>query len=235
MKRIIVWLIGALAMMSMAPGAIAADTVYVGVKNCTKCHKPQGKSWAETAHAKSFESLQAGAKADAKKAAKLDPAKDYTQDKECLTCHTTGFGTATGFKVGMNPGGKKSMGSVNCESCHGAGKIYRAEHGKAQSLMKKKSESTARNILVETGQNFAYEQACAKCHLSYEGSSYQEAKPPYTPFTPNVDPKYHFEFDKFVRNGSAMHEHYKLKDIFTGDPVPSIRVELQKTAKDTLK
>jgi hypothetical protein len=32
-----------------------------------------------------------------KKAAGLDPAKDYTKDQECLPCHTVGYGKPGGY------------------------------------------------------------------------------------------------------------------------------------------
>src|SRR5574341_816510 len=80
--------------------ALPADADYVGVRTCTKCHDVHGDSWATTAHAKAFESLQAGTKPEAKTKAKLDPAKDYTKDKDCLGCHTTGFGMPGGYEVG---------------------------------------------------------------------------------------------------------------------------------------
>jgi len=30
----------------------------------------------------------------------------------------------------------------------------------------------------------------------------------------------------------ALHEHYKLKGVYAGDPVPSMRAEFQKSAKE---
>jgi len=171
-------------------------------------------------------------KRKSRKKAKLDASKDYTKDKDCLGCHSTGFGQPGGYEIGTAPGGAKALGSVGCESCHGAGGGYRDEHSKAEKLLKKTSESTARKVLVKGGQNFDYERACAICHLNYQGSPYKGAKPPYTPFTPAVDAKYKFEFDKAVR-GKALHEHYKLKGVFSGDPVlRAVRAEFQKNAKE---
>lgn len=204
---------------------------YVGVKTCTKCHDVQGESWAETSHAKAFESLKPNAKADEKKKAKLDPAKDYTKDKDCVGCHSTGFGQSGGFAVGGEVGGQKQLGAVGCEACHGPGGGYRDEHGKAEKKLKRDGQATPRKTLVAAGQNFDYEKACASCHLGYKGSPHKGAKPPYTPFTPEVDAKYKFEFDKAVRT-KALHEHYKLKGVFGGDPLPAVRAEFQKNAKE---
>lgn len=228
--RSLVYILAVAALICAAPAG-AAEPGYTGVKTCTKCHDMQGESWADTAHAKAFDSLKSGAKVDEKKKAKLDPAKDYTKDKDCVGCHSTGFGKPGGYAVGMEPGGAKALGSVGCETCHGAGAGYRDEHGTAEKLLKKSSQSTPRKVLVGKGQNFDYERACAGCHLSYKGSPHKGAKAPYTPFTPAVDAKYKFEFDKAVHS-KAMHEHYKLKGVFSGDPVPAVRAELQKTAKE---
>jgi hypothetical protein len=68
--------------------------------------------------------------------------------------------------------------------------------------------------------------------LNYEGSPWKGAKEPYTPFTPKVDAKFKFEFEKAIKEKKAMHEHFKLKGAFEGEPVPKIRTEFQKTAKE---
>ncbi len=209
-----------------------AKQEYSGIRSCTKCHVVHGESWAATEHANAFESLKPGVKAKAKIKAELDPSKNYTEDKDCLGCHTTGFGEATGYQIGMPPGGNKALGTVGCETCHGAGIKYRKKHRKAVKRMNLTYKSTPRKVLVETGQNFDYKRECSKCHLAYEGSPFKEAKPPYTPFTPNVDAKYLFDFDQSVKNFKSMHEHYKLEGIFEGEPVPPIRMEFQKTAKE---
>ncbi|MDP2371089.1 cytochrome c family protein [Rhodoferax sp.] len=231
MKRLFLRALGLLALLGLALVASAAPGEYVGVRVCTKCHDLHGESWADTAHAKAFDSLKANTKADEKKKAKLDPAKDYTKDKDCVGCHSTGFGKPGGYAVGKDPGGPEKLGSVGCESCHGPGDGYRDEHGKAEKQLLRTSKATPRKTLVSQGQSFEYERACAACHLSYQGSPHKGAKAPYTPFTPAVDAKYKFEFDKAVRT-KALHEHYKLKDVFTGDPVPAMRAEFQKTAKE---
>jgi hypothetical protein len=229
MMRTLLCVLGAAALSGV--GAANAAPEYVGVKVCTKCHEAQGESWGATAHARTFEVLKAGAKAEEKKKAKLDPAKDYTKDKDCVGCHSTGLGQAGGYVLGAEPGGQKQLGAVACEACHGPGGSYRDQHGKAEKKLKQTSEATPRKSLVAIGQNFDYEKACAACHLNFKGSPHKAAKPPFTPFTPDVDAKYKFEFDKAVRS-NALHEHYKLKGVFAGDPVPAIRADLQKTAKE---
>ncbi|MBI4741380.1 MAG: cytochrome C554 [Betaproteobacteria bacterium] len=227
MTRTLLCVLGAVALS----GAANAAPEYVGVKVCTKCHEAQGESWAGTSHAKALDSLKPNVKAEEKKKARLDPAKDYTKDKDCVGCHSTGFGLAGGHAVGKEPGGAAALGTVGCESCHGPGGVYRDQHSKAEKKLKQTSEATPRKTLVADGQNFDYEKACATCHLNFKGSPHKAAKAPFTPFTPDVDAKYKFEFGKAVK-AQALHEHYKLKGVFTGDPLPAVRAEFQKNAKE---
>lgn len=94
---------------------------FVGTKGCKKCHIKQYKSWAETKMAKAYDILKPGERAEAKKKADLDPEKDYTQDAECLPCHTTGYGKPGGFvSLEKTP----ELVGVSCEMCHGAGSEY---------------------------------------------------------------------------------------------------------------
>lgn len=223
-------------LLAFAAGAVhAAEPEYKGYRVCSKCHDQQGESWRKSGHAKAFESLRPNVKAEAKRKAKLDPAKDYTKDKDCVSCHVTGFGHATGYRIGMDAEEAKPVLGVGCESCHGAGGDYRQKHADAGDKLKASGESTDRQVLVETKQNFDYEKACARCHLNYQGSKWAEAKPPYTPFTPAIDPKYQFDFDKSVRalgEKNPVHTHYKLRGVFKGGSVPAIRADIQKTAQE---
>jgi len=232
MRRSLV-LIFMMAIVFIASPALAAGKgAYEGWKKCGGCHKSQKDSWLETKHAKAMDSLKPKTHADHKKKAKLDPDKDYTQDKNCIGCHTTGFGGKGGYTVGMPESKAKYLAAIGCEVCHGAGSLYRKEHSKAGDQFKKTQKSTPRKELVDAGENFDYEEACNTCHMNYEGSPWKGAKEPYTPFTPKVDPKYKFEFAKEVKEVKAMHEHFKLRGVFEGEPIPKIRAEFQKTAKE---
>ncbi|MBZ0094221.1 MAG: cytochrome c family protein [Sulfuricella sp.] len=213
----------------------ADEPGYEGFRNCLKCHDGEGDSWRKTPHAKAFESLKPNNKVEAKMKAKLDPAKDYTRDSDCVGCHVTGFGEKGGYHVNIGPDEAKWLSGVSCESCHGAGSDFRRKHGEAEDRLKKTGEPTDRQMLIGAKQNFDYERACARCHLNYQGSKWAEAKPPFTPFTPAIDAKYQFDFNKAVRtlgNGNPVHTHYKLRGVFTGGPVPAIRAELQNTAQE---
>ncbi len=212
----------------------AKQAGYAGYKKCGGCHKSQKKSWKDTVHKKSFTDLKAGKKVEAKKKAKLDPQKDYTKDEKCVGCHVTGFNKRGGYKIGLKKSKAKYVKSVGCEMCHGAGGLYRKEHRNAGGRHKK-GKTTPRAKLVKLGMNVsteAIENACYSCHMNYEGSGWDGAKEPYTPFTPKVDAKYKFDFDKAVKTEKGMHKHFKLKGVFTGEPKFKYHDEFQKNAEE---
>ncbi len=215
-------------------GEAAKKAKYVGYKKCGGCHKSQRDSWKKTKHAKAFESLKPGKAVEAKKKAGLDPNKDYTKDDKCLTCHTTGYKQRGGYKKGISKTKAKYLVGVTCEMCHGAGDKYRRLHRDAGNKFKKTGKPTPRAQLDKLGMNVSTEaikNACFSCHMNYEGSGWAGAKEPYTPFTPKVDPKYKFDFDKFVRDEKAMHKHFKLKGVFKGEPKFKYHDEFQEKAQ----
>jgi hypothetical protein len=214
----------------MGSGAgVARDEVpYDGRKKCSGCHKSQYKSWKTTAHATALSSLKPGEKAEAKRKVELDPDEDYSEDENCVACHVTGFGKEGGYEID-DPG--KYLVGVGCESCHGPGSEYRLIHRKAANQFEKKKKTTPREVLVAAGEEFEFIERCKFCHMNYEGSPWPDAKKPYTPFTPAVDPKYSFDFGKYVRDEKAMHRHFKLEGTFTGPPQPPFHQEFQDAAK----
>lgn len=224
-----------LAALFYAAATMAQTPDYTGFRVCAKCHFAQGDAWRGTSHAKAFESLKPNVKAAAKTKAGLDPMKDYSTDRNCLGCHVTGYGEAGGYVVGMSPDDAKLVVGVSCEACHGAGGNYRKQHGEAVDRLKSTGNSTDRQVLVDSRQNFDYEKACARCHLNYQGSQWANAKPPYTPFTPAVDSKYQFDFNKSVRGSgdkNPVHTHFKLRGVFKGGTIPVIRAEIQQNAQE---
>ncbi len=130
---------------------------YVGAKKCRACHLKQFQTWEQTKMAKSFELLRPGAAAEAKKKAKLDPAKDYTHDKDCVGCHTTGYGKPGGFvSVEQTP----ELVGVQCESCHGPGSEYLKE-----GAMTLKNKEYHRADLVKLGLVIVGAGTCtSQCH-----------------------------------------------------------------------
>ena len=232
MKHPITYILTILAMFAFFSGTVVAAEKFEGRKKCSSCHKSQAKSWRDTAHAKAMNSLKPNTKKKAKLKADLDPTKDYTKDKDCVGCHVDGFGKKGGYKIAKP---KKMLASVGCESCHGPGRKYRGLHRKAGQAFEKKGKTSPRKKLADRGQDFHFEESCNACHLNYEGSPWKGAKAPYTPFTPDVDKKYTFDFDKMVKDEKAMHEHYKLDGTFVGEPKFKYHDEFQKNAKTAKK
>ena len=163
----------------------AAD--YIGAKKCKICHLKQFKSWGKTAMAGSFENLKAGAKAEEKKKAGIDPDKDYTADPECLKCHTTGYGKPGGFTTFEET---PKLAGVQCEGCHGPGGDY-------SNIMKKDKKYKLVSVkdagLIIPSED---EKGCMECH----GSD--------SPFTEKVDPKYKWNFKERLKK---THQHFPLK------------------------
>lgn len=233
MKVMTAWRLIAITLLTLMMGQVmAADAAFEGRKKCSSCHKAQAKSWRGTAHAKAMDSLKPNERIEAKRKANLDPEKDYTQDKDCVGCHVDGFGKKGGYTI-ESP--KKMLAAVGCESCHGPGRLYRGDHRKAGQVFEKSGKTAPRKALADKGQDFHFEERCNACHMNYEGSPWKDAKPPYTPFTPEVDKKYTFNFDKMVKDEKAMHEHYKLDGVFTGEPKFKYHDEFQASAKETVK
>jgi hypothetical protein len=223
----------AVALFTLMIGQVmAADAPFEGRKKCSSCHKAQAKSWRDTAHAKAMDSLKPNERKEAKLKADLDPEKDYTQDKDCVGCHVDGFGEKGGYTI-ESP--KKMLAAVGCESCHGPGRLYRGDHRKAGQIFEKSGKTTPRKNLADKGQDFHFEERCNACHMNYEGSPWKGAKAPYTPFTPAVDEKYTFNFDEMVKDEKAMHEHYKLDGVYTGEPKFKYHDDFQANAKETKK
>lgn len=231
-NKMLILLFSSFLAVMLSSSAYAAKAYYVGYKKCGGCHKSQKESWLDTKHAKAFESLKPNEAAKAKKKAKLDPKKDYTKDDKCIGCHVTGYKERRGYSDRMSKTKARYYIGVTCEECHGPGSLYRKLHRKAGKKFKRTKKSSPRKILERRGQILEFEDACNSCHMNYEGSPWKKARKPYTPFTPDVDKKYKFDYEKAVKDDEAMHEHFKLRGVYTGKPVFKFRDEFQKDAKE---
>ncbi len=143
-----------LCFFSLVQAAETQDNGYAGVKTCKKCHRKVWKTWKESKMAKAFAILQPGNRAEIKKKAGLDPARDYTRDPKCLPCHTTGYGQPGGFiSLEKTP----DMAGVGCEDCHGAGKMY-------NKVMKRHGRVYSEEEILHAGLNKDPHKACVRCH-----------------------------------------------------------------------
>jgi hypothetical protein len=85
---------------------VASTNRYIGNGSCKLCHEQIFDKWQDTKHAHAFETLV---------------AKKEDKNQKCLSCHTTGFGQATGFGNALDGVNLKGVG---CEGCHGTGEYH---------------------------------------------------------------------------------------------------------------
>jgi hypothetical protein len=161
----------ALAGSSPDPLVGTAANRYLGADACKSCHDDEStgqqySKWAETKHAKAFETL---ASERALEIAKERNIEDPQKDDACLKCHRTGFGEdEKAFHRSFD-----AEKGVQCETCHGPGE----DHKKARFKAAMSGETEAGvytatpegEIVVSPGKD-----TCLKCH--------NEESPTYKPF-----------------------------------------------------
>lgn len=153
--------------------AKATKGKHIGVANCGKCHKSKSKGdqlgkWKEGKHALAYAVL---ATPEAKKvAAKVDKEiTDPQKSDKCLQCHVTAHGVDAEM-IEPIPEGKKGHSvedGVGCESCHGAGSLY-----KSREIMKDRKAAEAVGLVIPS------EETCKQCHNekspTYKEFNYEE-------------------------------------------------------------
>jgi len=177
-------LITILSSLLFIGSALAQEHEYVGSSKCKSCHKKEEKGaqykvWADSAHAKAFETLSSekALKIAAEKKLALPP----NQTPECLKCHTTGFGEG-GYEIKddafyhpdkADKKGKAaakrmtSLQSVSCEACHGAGSDYKGKKN-MRAIFEGEISAEEHGLVVQN------EKVCKACH--------NEESPTYQPF-----------------------------------------------------
>lgn len=116
-----------------APGA-----TFVGAATCKGCHPNTYARWASTKHSQAFKSIVE------------DKRGDRQFDAECVSCHTTGFEFASGYKSAeLTPHLKGNQ----CENCHGPGSRHAAEPDNAEF----------RKLMGQASAN-PQKQLCYSCH-----------------------------------------------------------------------
>ena len=132
---------------SKLPLVPPGDASYVGPDECRKCHTKQYESWQKSPHFRSHEILLKRRKHTA---------------PECLRCHTTGFGEASGF---VDADSTPLVAAVTCEACHGPG----SRHVEAQEH-DQKDEPKYGNVNCADCQ---HARICILCHREphFDGES----------------------------------------------------------------
>lgn len=112
---------------------------YIQAKRCRTCHAKIYHQWQQTAHARAFGRLSG----------------KQREDRNCLSCHTTGFEISNGFRnLNTNPG----LANVQCETCHGP----RFQHVRNfEAIDSQKNARITANPDTKTTVN---PEICRECH-----------------------------------------------------------------------
>lgn len=113
---------------------------YAGSGVCADCHPAAVDQWKTTNHAKAFDALK---------------ARGHVADPECLQCHTTGFGRASGYGA---PGAAAGLEGVGCGVCHGP----RAAHVESWRARKDAGEALPEAKHIPNAFSFH----CLRCHTA---------------------------------------------------------------------
>ncbi len=119
--------------------SLAAEAKYVGAKKCKACHKEEYKTWTSMTHAKALSVLNA----------------EEQKNPECLGCHTTGYGKPAASTAKLE--------NVQCEACHGPGKLYKSVKIMSKSKYKADPEGS-REKAIAVGLILPTEEVCKQCH-----------------------------------------------------------------------
>ncbi len=142
-RKCMVALTGVVIIASVAARQPAAQTPvpspYVGADACKDCHSGQYASWAQTKHSKTLNKLQA---AD-------------LEGTACIKCHVTGSPEMIAAE-----GATPSFPNVQCEACHGAGRLHVEAAATGDSVTARPAKTT--------------EETCTRCH--------NEESPRFKPF-----------------------------------------------------
>jgi hypothetical protein len=119
---------------------------YTGAKRCASCHLKQFMNWKKTKHAKeAWESV----------------AAKYRADPECIKCHTTGYGAATGFK---DEASTPNLVGTSCEACHGPGSKHE-EIAKKYANKKTLAPEEDKEVRGST-YKILPQNVCIRCHIA---------------------------------------------------------------------
>lgn len=99
-----------------------SNSVFLGADGCVGCHPAASKQWLTTGHAKAMTTLMAGG---------------HQADRDCVPCHSTGYGAPGGPQ---SPAEVRGLRDVQCEACHGPGRDH-AKAPKAHPMTRTPNES----------------------------------------------------------------------------------------------
>src|SRR5690606_5556820 len=119
------------------------EKTFAGASSCRSCHIDAHAQWRTHGHARAMKSL-------------VDSEMHFNRD--CLKCHSTGFGQpggSTDLRVTAN------LASVQCEVCHGPAENHVRNMRAAEQLTRegKPVPPMEDDLVMEWDANF-----CMQCH-----------------------------------------------------------------------
>jgi hypothetical protein len=140
-SHVLAGLLGIVALAAAArgqePATPAAAEGYVWAEACKECHPPIYEAWGKTKHARAIARLG---------------GEQRQAGSPCIGCHVTGP------KEPVMAGNSMVNASVQCESCHGAGKAHveaaRAGSAASARLVKSPPESVCQTCHNEKSPHY---------------------------------------------------------------------------------
>ena len=142
--------------MERISGQESSADEFVGDTACRTCHAAAYKAALNSAHRSAYQTL-------VKKGSEYDP--------ECLHCHTVGYALYSGFVDAVKT---PHLANVQCESCHGRGKLHVAAMQAASQLPQR--PTTALHTLRPVTP-----ASCVRCHDEENSENFH-----YATFWPKV-------------------------------------------------
>ena len=169
MNRAFVWSLAALT--ALFASEALAQSKFVGVKACARCHDATAHGdamakWKASPHANAFATLARSTESAPRRCDDLNlwvvtmsrgeryglPTR-ATEAKECLPCHSTAFGAGPKLLAATFD----RTDGVQCESCHGPGSAHVEAMGAGAS-------DSAASTLTAYADERAIQKRCGACH-----------------------------------------------------------------------
>jgi len=148
---------------------------YAGWQNCAECHSSTYEDVVQTAHAGALNTLK---------------AVHQDTNRNCLVCHTVGFGVSSGFTTAA---ATPQLAGVQCENCHGVAANHAANPGDViakprvelaatvcggcHSLTYTNWAASGHSVVVEDLNPTNRIDACGRCHSGSVRESLVEDRP----------------------------------------------------------
>ncbi|MCK9372044.1 MAG: cytochrome c family protein [Sulfuricurvum sp.] len=128
---------------------------YTGNDKCRLCHRDFFIGRKHDQHDHSMDYISSG---------------EFKNNPRCLVCHSTGYGTPSGFVLLEKT---PRLSNVQCEGCHGPG----SNHIKVASLKK-----TGGGLLAGEDNPERLKKMCKVCHTSRWNRSYNDFESAYSKY-----------------------------------------------------